>query len=61
MAPMQQVFRVTGGRRLEGEIGVAAVEGPDPVGAEQALGRLEQLLPRPAGAGRDLPVVPLPA
>jgi threonylcarbamoyladenosine tRNA methylthiotransferase MtaB len=56
------VVRVPGrpATSLEGEIGVAAVEGPDPLGAEQALGRLERLLARPAGAGRDLPVVPLP-
>jgi len=51
---------------LEGEIGVVAVVGPDPLDAERALGRLERSVPRPAGvrhagAGRVLPVVPLPA
>ncbi len=50
-----------GRRPLEGEIGVVALAGPDPSDPERALGRLERLLPRPAGAGRVLPVVPLPA
>ena len=48
-------------RPLEGEIGVVAVGGPDPLSVDQARGRLERLLPRPAGTGRDLPVVPLPS
>lgn len=48
-------------RPLEGEIGVVAVGGPDPLRVDQARGRLERLLPRPAGTGRDLPVVPLPS
>ncbi len=57
---------------LEGEIGVVAVEGPDPDHPERAIGRLERLLPRPSGArgsgigapgslgaaARALPVVP---
>lgn len=33
-------------RPLEGEIGVVAVDGPDPADAEQAVGRLVELLPR---------------
>jgi threonylcarbamoyladenosine tRNA methylthiotransferase MtaB len=49
------------GRALEGEIGVVAVAGPDPDDPERAVGRIERLIPRPAGAGRALPVVPLPA
>jgi threonylcarbamoyladenosine tRNA methylthiotransferase MtaB len=50
-----------GGRSLAGEIGDVAVAGPDPEDPEHALGRLEGLVPRPADAGRGLPVVPLPA
>ncbi|MCU0477956.1 MAG: MiaB/RimO family radical SAM methylthiotransferase [Chloroflexi bacterium] len=49
------------GVSLEGEIGVVAVAGPDPGNAERALGRIERLVPRAAGAPRALPVVPLPA
>jgi hypothetical protein len=35
---------------LEGEIGVVAIDGPDPADPERALGRLVELLPRPAVA-----------
>ena len=49
------------GVSLEGEIGVVAVAGPDPGDPERALGRIERLVPRAAGAPRALPVVPLPA
>jgi threonylcarbamoyladenosine tRNA methylthiotransferase MtaB len=46
---------------LEGEVGVVAIVGSDPLAAERALGRLERTVPRPAGAGRGLPTVPLRA
>jgi len=49
------------GRALEGEIGVVLVAGLDPGDPERVVGRIERLVPRLAGAGRALPVVPLPS
>ena len=49
------------GRSLEGEIGMVAVTGTDPADPERVVGRIERLVPRPADAGRALPVVRLPA
>ncbi len=39
---------------LEGEIGVVAVDGPDPADPERALGRLVELLPRRAAPAGEL-------
>ena len=41
---------------LEGEIGVVAVDGPDPADPERAVGRLVELLPRPAAPAGALAV-----
>ena len=50
----------TGSGVLEGEIGVVSVAGADPADPARAVGSLERTLPRLPGAGRRLPVVPLP-
>jgi hypothetical protein len=50
-------------RSLEGELGIVAVDGPDPTDPERAVGRILELIPRrtaPGAAGRALPVVPFP-
>jgi threonylcarbamoyladenosine tRNA methylthiotransferase MtaB len=51
----------SGGRSLEGEIGIVAVDGPDPRDPERAVGHLLEFHPRPIAPGaavRVLPVVP---
>jgi threonylcarbamoyladenosine tRNA methylthiotransferase MtaB len=48
--------RSLAGRPLEGEIGVVAVDGPDPADPERAVGRLVELLPRPASPAGALAV-----
>jgi threonylcarbamoyladenosine tRNA methylthiotransferase MtaB len=49
------------GRPLGGEIGVVAIDGPDPFDTERAVGRVERFVARSGAAARELPVVLFPA